>query len=131
MRARRYASPVLALGLSLFFTDPTFAQTAPAPAPAVAATPAAPATTPAAPELDTQGRPKAKAVRAACKADAETKSLTGDDKRRAVTACVIKQRPDLAGKLEAKQQCRVDGEAKDLKKDALKRFVKDCAKTKA
>jgi hypothetical protein len=123
MMARHFASLLLALCVSLFLTNPTFAQTA---APAVSA----PAT-PAAPELDKQGRPKAKEVRADCKADAEAKGLKGDDKREAVMACVVKQRPDLAAKMAAREQCRTDGKAKGLQKDELKAFVKDCAKGKS
>ena len=130
MKVTKLASPVLALCMSLFFTDRTFAQTAPAPAPAPSAvSPASPVspTAPAAPELDKQGRPKGKEVRAECKADAELKGLKGDDKRKAMMECVVKQRPDLA----AKEQCRMDGFAKGLRKEELKAFVKDCAKGKA
>ncbi len=124
MKVMKLASPVLALCMSLFFTDRTFAQTAPAPAPAPSAVSPA---SPAAPELDKQGRPKGKEVRAECKADADSKGLKGDDKRKAMMECVVKQRPDLA----AKEQCRMDGFAKGLRKEELKAFVKDCAKGKA
>ena len=116
MKVTKLASPLLAICMSLFFTDHTFAQTTPAPTPSTAA--------PAAPELDKQGRRKGKEVRAECKADAEAKGLKGDDKRKAMMECVVKQRPDLA----AKEQCRMDGFAKGLRKDELKAFVKDCAK---
>ena len=101
---------------------PTYAQT-PAAAPA-ASTTAAPATP--APELTKDGKPKAKMVRAQCRADAEAQGLKGMEKQKAVSACLVKQRPDLA----AKEQCRMDGHEKGLKKDGLKDFVKDCAKAK-
>ena len=135
MKAAHFASPVLALCGSLLFPSQTFAQSpgAPAPAaPALSAAPAVPALSaaPAAPALDQQGRPNARQVRDDCKAGAEAQGLQGEGKRNAVMECVVKQRPDLAAKLAAREQCRVDGKAKGLKKDDLKSFVKDCAKGK-
>ena len=53
---------------------------------------------------------------------AKSEGLTGDALRRAVSDCVVKVRPDLAGR----EQCRMDGFAKGLRKQELRAFVKDC-----
>ena len=46
--------------------------------------------------------------------------------RKAVSDCVVKVRPDLA----VREQCRADGFAKGLRKEELRAFVKDCARSK-
>ena len=121
---KTFATPSLAVISFLAFAlnaAPTYAQTpAVTPAPASTSQPAPQET------LTKDGKPKAKLVRAQCRTEAETQGLKGMDKRKAVSACLVKQRPDLA----VKEQCRMDGHEKGLKKDGLKSFVKDCAKAK-
>ena len=122
-------TPAIATLMLALFAAPAFAQTAPPTAPAPGAPPAATAPTPAPAagmEMTKDGKPKAKAVRDACRTEAEGEGLKGMAKQKAVSACLVKQRPDLA----EKEQCRMDGRAKGLKKDELKAFVKDCAKAK-
>jgi hypothetical protein len=113
---------------ALFLSSPiVLAQTAPvpaAPAPVIAPAPVvtpAPAT-PAA-NLTKDGKPKAKEVRATCKAEAATKSLTkGDAYRAFMKECIGKQRPDLVKSYECRQEAR----AKKLDKDARATFMKEC-----
>ena len=125
----------LAILVGAAMASPASAQTNPAsagaadPAPAEAASPDAPAsaTKPAmTPAMTKDGKPMAKEVRAACRETAKGNGLKGDELHKAVSECLIKQRPDLA----AKEQCRMDGRAKGLRKDGLKAFVQDCAKAK-
>ncbi|WP_158807658.1 PsiF repeat-containing protein [Beijerinckia sp. L45] len=106
-----------------------------APAFAQSATPAAPTTAPAAattaPEMNKDGKPKAKAVRKACRTEAKSQGLKGDAREKAITDCFVKQRPDLAAKETARDQCRADAKAKGLEKGAdRKAFVKSCEKDK-
>lgn len=113
---------------ALFLSSPmVLAQTAPVPAtpaPVVASAPVVTPTpaTPAA-NLTKDGKPKAKEVRATCKAEAATKSLTkGDAYRAFMKECIGKQRPDLVKTYE----CRQEMKSKNLEKDARKAFMKEC-----
>ncbi len=84
----------------------------------------------AAPSSDEGGRGAeggVKALRASCREEAESKGLKGPAKREAVSACVVRQRPDLAGR----EQCRTDAFGKGLRKEELHTFVKDCTKSKS
>ncbi len=115
--------------VALALAAPAFAQTAPAPA----AAPIAPAASnPAAPNADApgseteSGKDGVKALRASCRDKAKSQGLKGSAKHEAVSACVVRQRPDLAGR----EQCRTEGFGKGLRKKELHAFIKDCAKTK-
>jgi hypothetical protein len=116
---------ILAAAFSLA-AGAVFAQT-PAPsvptAPVVAPAPAAPSAIP----LTKDGKPRAKEVRAACRAEAKGQGLKGDARKQAVADCVVKQRPDLA----ARMQCSMDPKAKGLDRDAKRAFIKDCIKGKS
>jgi psiF repeat len=122
----RFISILVAAASSLSATV-VLAQTAPvpatpaplvAPAPVVTPTPATPAA-----NLTKDGKPKAKEVRATCKAEAATKSLTkGDTYRAFMKECIGKQRPDLVKTYE----CRQEMKSKNLEKDARKAFMKEC-----
>lgn len=114
---------------ALAFAAPALAQTTPAPA----AAPDAPAasgpapSSPAASGAEAEGgKEGVKALRASCRDEAKAKDLKGDAKREAISACVVRQRPDLAGR----EQCRTEGFGKGLRKKELHAFVKECAKTK-
>ena len=110
---------------SLCFAAPAFAQTA-TPAPTTA-----PAATSTAPEMTKDGKPKAKAVRKQCRAEAKSQGLKGDAREKAISECFIKQRPDLAAKETARDQCRADAKAKGIAKGSdRKAFVKTCEKSK-
>ncbi len=110
-------APILLAAFAL--AAPAFAQTAPAPA-------AAPgALSPGMAGAESTGG-GVKALRASCRDEAKSKGLKGPAKREAVAACVVRQRPDLAGR----EQCRTEGFGKGLRKEELHAFVKDCAKTK-
>lgn len=114
---------------SLALAAPALAQTAPAPAsaPAAPTTPSQAAPAPMAPSSEAEGgKDGVKALRASCRDEAKAKDLKGDAKREAISACVVRQRPDLAGR----EQCRTEGFGKGLRKKELHAFVKDCAKTK-
>ena len=92
----------------------------------VSATPA-PAATTTAPDLTKDGKPSAKSVRKECRVSVKSEGLKGDERRKAISDCFIKQRPDLA----AKEQCRMDAKAKGLAKgDERKAFIKNCVKAK-
>ena len=71
---------------------------------------------------DRNGRPKAKEVLAACKADAAGKKLAAKEEREAWVACYRQARPDLAKRFD----CRKDARAKGLKDDELKAAMKEC-----
>jgi hypothetical protein len=71
---------------------------------------------------DRNGRPKAKEVLAACKADAATKGLGAKEEREAWVACYRQARPDLAKRFD----CRKEARAKGLKDDELKAALKEC-----
>ena len=71
---------------------------------------------------DRNGRPKAKEVLAACKADAATKGLGAKEEREAWVACYRQARPDLAKRFD----CRKEARAKGLKDDELKTALKEC-----
>lgn len=115
----------LALVATVFLALPAFAQSpAPDAAPAAAAPPAA--ATPGDAQPAKGGKAKPKEIMMGCRSDAKAQGLKGPAMRKAVDDCVVKQRPDLAGRV----QCREDGRAKGLKKDELKAFVKDCVKGK-
>ena len=109
---------------------PGLAQTAaplspsPTPPPTAAdANPAAPSPTVAAPS---DAQQSIRSVRETCRETAKSDGLKGDAIRKAVSDCVVRVRPDLAGR----EQCRLDGFAKGLRKEELRAFVKDCAKSK-
>ena len=95
-------------------TGPTAAPTGPGPA--------GPASDEAGPGADGG----VKALRMSCREEAQSKGLIGPARREAVSACVVRQRPDLAGR----EQCRADGFTKGLRKEDLHAFVKECAKSK-
>jgi hypothetical protein len=124
---------ILAASALFLSSSMVLAQTAPVPAtpaPVVAPAPVitpAPVVTPApatpAANLTKDGKPKAKEVRATCKAEAATKSLTkGDAYRAFMKECIGKQRPDLVKTYE----CRQEMKSKNLEKDARKAFMKEC-----
>jgi psiF repeat len=128
----RFTSIILSSALFLSSTI-VVAQTAPVPsvpAPAISpapviANPVPVAPTPATPatNLTKDGKPKAKEVRATCKAEAATKNLTkGDAYRAFMKECIGKQRPDLVKSYECRQEAR----AKKLDKDARATFMKEC-----
>ncbi len=106
---------------TLTLATSAFAQTAPAPAVAPAAS--SPVSTSAEAGSIKDG---VKAVRAGCRDEAMSEGLKGPAKREAVSACVVRQRPDLA----ERERCRTEGFGKGLRKEELHAFVKDCAKTK-
>jgi psiF repeat len=112
---------------ALYLSAPVvLAQTAPiTPAPTTPAPVVAPTPAPASPavSLTKDGKPKAKDVRATCKAEAGTKGLAkGEAYRAFMKECIGKQRPDLVKTYE----CRQEMKAKNLDKDARKTFMKEC-----
>lgn len=118
-------STAFALVATVLLALPAFAQTpAPDAGGPVAAPPAAGA--PGDEPAGRGGKAKLKEMMTSCRSDAKAQGLKGPDKKKAVMDCVVKQRPELAGRL----QCRQDGVAKGLKKDELKAFVKECVKGK-
>lgn len=68
-----------------------------------------------------------KELRTTCRTEAKGQGLSGDALHAAISACVVRARPDLA----VREQCRTEGRAKGLRKDGLHSFVKDCVKAKA
>lgn len=72
---------------------------------------------------DRKGRPRAKELRAACKADAQ--GLRGPDRKRAVRDCIAQRRPDLAKRMD----CRRDAKSRGLTGAELKAAVKSCARS--
>lgn len=111
----------------ILMTSSTYAQATP-PASAAASPPAAATTagTAGAPADDIPAGTGVKAIRQACREEVTDQSLRGEARMKAISACVVKKRPDLA----QREQCRIDGWEKGLRKDELKSFVKDCAKAK-
>ena len=103
---------------------PSPAPAAPAPAAPAADTPAAPASAASDPNEGgtTPAAGGVRALRASCRQEASSNGLRGPAKREAVSACVVRQRPDLA----AREQCRTDGFGKGLRKEELHAFVKAC-----
>ena len=111
-----------------FTFAPSFAQTAapqaPAsPPPAAEASQATSASPGAAPSTKQQ---EIHRLRESCRDAAKGEGRRGADMREAISACVVKARPDLSGR----EQCRADAFAKGLRKEAFHDFVKDCAKSK-
>lgn len=102
---------VFAAGL-LCLSSATMAQS-PAPAPA-----AAPAVT------------DIKEVRAACRAEANAKSLKGPDRRAAIKTCVDTKRPDLAARREQikddRRACARETKEKGLKGPERRDAIQDC-----
>ncbi len=111
--------PILLTAFAL--AVPAYAQTAFVPATA----PSASNPVPSSSEVEST-RGGVRALRASCRDEAKSKGLTGPAKREAASTCVVRQRPDLAGR----EQCRSEGFGKGLRKEELHAFVKDCAKTK-
>lgn len=105
---------MIGLALPAWAESPTSDASAPAAAPAPDSAPSAAAAA------------KVKEIRAACRAQVKEQGIKGQEKGQAVSACVVKQRPDLA----QREQCRMDGRSKGLRKDELRSFVKDCVKGK-
>ncbi|MET3891839.1 hypothetical protein ABIE41_002915 [Bosea sp. OAE506] len=70
------------------------------------------------------GKPTAVAARAACKADVDTRGLTGSTRTAALVACFNEKRPDLAQRAE----CRKDARGKGLDGDDLRKAVDACAR---
>lgn len=68
-----------------------------------------------------------KELRATCRTEARGQGLSGDALHAAVSACVVRARPDLA----VRERCRTEGRAQGLHKEGLHSFVKDCVKAKA
>ena len=101
---------------------PAFAQTAPT----TAIPPASIALAPSADPDQDGPAGGVKALRASCRDEAEAKGLKGPDRRFAISACVVRQRPDLAGR----EQCRMQGFGKGLQKEERHAFVKGCMKAK-
>ncbi len=118
----RFTSILMAAALCLS-AHAVLAQTAPvAPTPATPS-PVTPAPAAPAAKLTKDGKPKAKEVRANCKAEAGTKGLAkGDAYRAFMKECIGKQRPDLVKTYE----CRQEMKTKNLDKDARKTFMKEC-----
>jgi len=85
-----------------------------------------PAAEESAPALTKSGKPRAKDVRAQCREEAKAQGLKGDDRKKAVSDCVIKARPDLA----AAEECRQDPNLKGMDKEARKDAIKECIKSK-
>ena len=124
----RYAA--LALVVAFGLAAPALAQ---APAASLSSAPPSPASTPVpapAADLTKTGKPRAKEVRKTCRDEAKAQGLKGDARRKAVSDCFIKQRPDLAAQENAREQCFTDAKAKGMKKDARKDFMKECRKAK-
>lgn len=74
--------------------------------------------------LTRDGKPTAVAARAACKTEADERSLSGAARREALTACFKAKRPDLA----ARAECRKESRAKGLDGEDLRKAVADCAR---
>jgi hypothetical protein len=70
------------------------------------------------------GKPTARAVRAACKSEVETKGLRGAERKTAAATCFKEKRPDLA----ARAECRKQAKGKGLDGQALKDAVTACVK---
>ncbi len=112
------AAAIVSLGIGS-----AFAQTAPAPVAPPAATPIATPAPAATPSLTKDGKPKAKEVRAACKTEAENKSIgKGEARKSFMRECIGKQRPDLVKAFD----CRKEAKAKNLEKAEMKAFMKEC-----
>jgi hypothetical protein len=101
----RLALPLIGL---LSFAPLANSQTAPANKPGV--------------ETTKDGKPKAGAVRKACREEGRGKGLKGKELRASVDECFAKQRPDLA----KAAVCRKEGKAKGLEGKALRDHVKTC-----
>ena len=68
---------------------------------------------------------KMKAAVQACRTEVQTQGVKGPDRKKAIMDCVTKEHPEMAGRM----QCRQDGMAKGLSGDELKTFVRTCAKS--
>jgi hypothetical protein len=69
--------------------------------------------------------PSVKEIRAECHANLKAKGLKGDDLRKAVSACIVIKRPGQA----KREQCRMEGVEKGMRKDELGAYVKNCIKS--
>jgi hypothetical protein len=65
-------------------------------------------------------------LRASCRKDAKAQGLEGDKLHEAVSACVVRARPDLA----VSEQCRTEGRTNHLHKAGLRTFVRDCKRAR-
>lgn len=74
--------------------------------------------------LTRDGKPTAVAARAACKTEADERSLSGAARREALTTCFNAKRPDLA----ARAECRKESRAKGLDGEELRKAIADCAR---
>ena len=68
---------------------------------------------------------KMKEAVAACRTEVQTQGVKGPDRKKAIMDCVTKEHPEMAGRM----QCRQDGQAKGLSGDELKTFIRTCAKS--
>ena len=68
---------------------------------------------------------KMKEAVAACRTEVQTQGVKGADRKKAIMDCVTKEHPEMAGRM----QCRQDGQAKGLSGDELKTFIRSCAKS--
>lgn len=75
--------------------------------------------------LTRDGKPTAKAARAACKDETAAKGLRGSERKTAIAACFKEKRPDLA----ARAECRKEAKAKGLGGEELKTAIKSCARS--
>jgi len=112
------------------------AQSAPPPATAPGDTSAAPAppaggaVTPGAPSAPDAGRQamrdQIKAVRSACRDEANAQGLKGADLKQHVHDCFAAKMPQMAKRIE----CRREAQAKGVTQPALRDYVKQCLATK-
>jgi len=71
-----------------------------------------------------------------CNADAKTKELKGDERKKFMSECLSAKAPEPAASEAGTPQqnkmktCNADAKAKDLKGDERKKFMSDCLKTK-
>jgi hypothetical protein len=77
---------------------------------------------PASVELTKDGKPKASAVRKACREEGKGKGLKGKALKASVDECFAKQRPDLA----KNKACRQEAEAKKISGKERRDFMKTC-----
>lgn len=112
---------LISVGLALLlFSALGFAQQAPSvPAPAATGNPPA-----AALPLTRDGKPQAKALRAACRVEAEGKGLKKREQpyRDAMRTCIGRDRPDLVKAFD----CRKEAREKGIEKTARRAYIKEC-----
>jgi len=105
---------LIAIVLGAFLTSAALAQTP---------VPNAPLSVSSVPKTR-DGKPKAKELRAACRAEASAKGLAGKERNDAAIACLRAGRPDLARRFD----CRKEARAKGLSGKELSAAVQLCVR---